>query len=55
MSADDALRAAIASYNAGFGGASSTIQQHGLAVAIGPGTYASKVLPRVSFYAANGF
>lgn len=55
MSADDAMMAAIAAYNAGFGGASSLIKSQGMKAAFAPGSYAAKVLARVDFFRANGF
>lgn len=55
MSADDALMAAIAAYNAGFGGTSQLIREHGLKSAFLPGRYAAKVLARIDFFRSNGF
>jgi hypothetical protein len=55
LSADDALVAAMASYNAGFDGASNAILAHGLKATTAPGTYAGKVLSRVDFFRSNGF
>ena len=53
--AEDALKAAIAAYNAGFQGAANRIKSDGLATVIAPGTYAGKVLARAAFYASKGF
>ena len=55
LSADDAMRTAIAAYNAGFGGTSALIKANGLKAAFAPGTYAAKVLARVDFFRSNGF
>lgn len=55
MSADHALLAAIAAYNAGFGGASKRIKSLGLKAALAPPSYGAKVLARVEFFRSNGF
>ena len=55
MSDADALMAAVAAYNAGFGGVSRKIGDTGLKSVFEPGTYAAKVLTRVSFFRSNGF
>ncbi len=55
LNADDAMMAAIAAYNAGFGGASALIKAQGLKAAFAPGQYAAKVLARVDFFRSNGF
>ena len=55
LSADDALKAAVASYNAGFSGALSAIRNQGLVLTVAPGTYAGNALARAEFFRANGF
>ena len=55
LSADDAIHAAVAAYNAGFGGASHVIADKGLKALFLPGRYATKVLERVGFFRDHGF
>jgi hypothetical protein len=52
---EDALKAAIAAYNAGSQDAANHIKSDGLAAVIAAGTYAGKVLARAAFYASKDF
>ena len=55
LAGEDALMAAVAAYNAGFGAASELIKDKGLKAAFAPEGYGAKVLKRIGFFNANGF
>ncbi len=55
LNPSDAMLAAVAAYNAGFGGASQVLDEMGFKALVASGSYAAKVIARVDFFYSHGF